>query len=65
MPYLKISFEQPLRAARAELERQYLEYHMSLHDRRIDEVRKVAGMNRSHLYRLAHKLGIFRDQYGA
>lgn len=55
---LEISPDQPLKQARAELDRLYLEHHMKLNGCRLGRVAKIAKMDRCNFYRLARKLGV-------
>ncbi len=57
-PGLPISLEQPLREARDEFERTYLEYHLRKTGGSVGKVAQVAGMERTHLYRKLRALGI-------
>ncbi len=51
-------FDQPLRAAREQFERAYLEYHLREARGNITHLAKAAGMERTHLYRKMKALGI-------
>ncbi len=53
-----VSFEQPLRQAREQFEKHYLEYQMTKHDGNVSKLAKAAGMERTHLYRKLRSLGI-------
>ena len=51
-------FEQPLREAREEFEKVYLEYHLRQSGWNVGKVAKQVGMERTHLYRKLRALGI-------
>ena len=51
-------FNQPLRAARDQFERAYLEYHLKRTHGNVSELALVADMERTHLYRKLKSLGI-------
>ncbi len=51
-------FGQPLRSAREQFERAYLEYHLREARGNITHLAKVSGMERTHLYRKMKALGI-------
>lgn len=51
-------FQMPLRAARDQFERAYLEYHLRRSGGNVSEVATVAEMERTHLYRKLKGLGI-------
>jgi DNA-binding NtrC family response regulator len=51
-------FEQPLREAREEFEKAYLEYHLRQTGWNVGRVAKQVGMERTHLYRKLRALGI-------
>ncbi len=55
---LPVSFDAPLRTARAEFERAYFEYQMSMVGGNIADVANRAGIERTHLYRKLRMLGI-------
>jgi len=54
----KVSFEQPLRQAREQFEKRYLEYQLAKHSGNVSKLAKEAGMERTHLYRKLRALGI-------
>jgi len=54
----KVSFEQPLRQAREQFEKRYLEYQLAKHGGNVSRLAKEAGMERTHLYRKLRSLGI-------
>jgi two-component system nitrogen regulation response regulator NtrX len=51
-------FNQPLRVARDQFERAYLEYHLKRTHGNVSELALVADMERTHLYRKLKSLGI-------
>ena len=51
-------FDLPLRAARAQFEKEYLRYQLELADGNVSEAAKIVGMERTHLYRKLKSLGI-------
>lgn len=51
-------FELPLRQAREQFEKAYLEYHLKREDGSVGKVARLAGMERTHLYRKLRALGI-------
>jgi len=53
-----VSFEQPLRQAREQFEKVYLEYQLRQHDGNISRMAKDVGMERTHLYRKLRSLGV-------
>ena len=53
-----VSFDQPLRQAREQFERAYLEYQLDKHAGNVSKMAKEAGMERTHLYRKLRSLGI-------
>jgi DNA-binding NtrC family response regulator len=53
-----VSFDQPLRQAREQFERAYLEYQLEKHGGNVSKMAKEAGMERTHLYRKLRSLGI-------
>ena len=55
---LPVSFDQPLRQAREEFERCYLEFQLEKHAGNVTQMAKVVGMERTHLYRKLRSLGI-------
>ncbi|MBF0257183.1 MAG: sigma-54-dependent Fis family transcriptional regulator, partial [Gammaproteobacteria bacterium] len=50
-PGLQINLDQPLREAREEFERLYLEYQLDKHEGNVTKAAQEAGMERTHLYR--------------
>ncbi len=62
-PESPVSFNQPLRQAREEFERVYLEYQLKQHEGNISRMAKEVGMERTHLYRKLKSLDIeFKDK---
>ncbi len=53
-----VSFDQPLRQAREQFEKAYLEYQLDKHGGNVSKMAKEAGMERTHLYRKLRTLGI-------
>jgi len=53
-----VSFDQPLRQAREQFEKAYLEYQLDKHSGNVSKMAKEAGMERTHLYRKLRSLGI-------
>jgi two-component system nitrogen regulation response regulator NtrX len=53
-----VSFDQPLRQAREQFEKAYLEYQLGKHTGNVSKMAKEAGMERTHLYRKLRSLGI-------
>jgi DNA-binding NtrC family response regulator len=55
---LRIDFDQPLRDARDQFERAYLMHWLDQSEGSVGKLSKVAGMERTHLYRKLRDLGI-------
>jgi two-component system nitrogen regulation response regulator NtrX len=55
---LPINLDQPLREAREEFERLYLEYQLDKHQGNVTKAAQEAGMERTHLYRKIRAVGI-------
>lgn len=53
-----VPFDQPLRQAREQFEKTYLEYQMAKHGGNVSKLAKEVGMERTHLYRKLRSLGI-------
>ncbi len=53
-----VSFDQPLRTAREQFEKAYLDYQLEKHAGNVSKMAKEAGMERTHLYRKLRSLGI-------
>jgi DNA-binding NtrC family response regulator len=51
-------FDLPLRQAREQFEKAYLEYQLQLADGNVGKAAKAAGVERTHLYRKLRALGI-------
>jgi len=51
-------FDLPLRQAREQFEKAYLEYHLKRENGSVGKVARLAGMERTHLYRKLRALGI-------
>ena len=51
-------FDLPLRQAREQFEKAYLEFHLKQSEGSVGKVAKLAGMERTHLYRKLRSLGI-------
>ena len=58
MHHIMPEFEMPLRQAREQFEKAYLQYHLNQTDGSVGKVAKLAGMERTHLYRKLRSLGI-------
>ncbi len=58
-----VSFDLPLRQAREQFEKAYLEYQLDKHAGNVSQMATDAGMERTHLYRKLRSLGIeFKDR---
>jgi len=55
---VQIDFDQPLREAREQFEKAYLEYQLEKHRGNVSRMAQEAGMERTHLYRKLKALGI-------
>jgi len=53
-----VSFDQPLREARDQFEKAYLEYQLEKSTGNVSKMAKEVGMERTHLYRKLRSLGI-------
>lgn len=53
-----VSFDQPLRQAREQFEKAYLDYQLEKHTGNVSKMAKEAGMERTHLYRKLRSLGV-------
>jgi len=53
-----ISFDQPLRQAREDFERVYLEFQLEKNQGNVSQMAKEVGMERTHLYRKLRSVGI-------
>jgi DNA-binding NtrC family response regulator len=56
--HFPVSFDQPLRQAREQFEKSYLEYQLDKHGGNVSQMAADAGMERTHLYRKLRSLGI-------
>jgi len=52
------NFNQPLREARDEFERTYIQYHMKKVSNNMSKLAEIAGLERTHLYRKLKQLNI-------
>ncbi|GAB6066707.1 sigma-54 dependent transcriptional regulator [Methylothermus subterraneus] len=56
-------YDLPLKEARERFEKAYLEYHLDKHGGNVARLSQAIGMERTHLYRKLHSLGIkFKDK---
>jgi DNA-binding NtrC family response regulator len=55
---LRSMFDQPLREAREQFERSYLEHHLQHTDGNMVDLSRLSGMERTHLYRKLKQLGL-------
>ncbi len=53
-----VTFDQPLRQAREQFEKAYLEYQLGKNTGNVSKMAKAVGMERTHLYRKLRSLGI-------
>ena len=53
-----MNIDQPLRVARADFEREYMQYHHTKHNENITQMAKAIGMERSALHRKLNDLGL-------
>lgn len=53
-----VDFNQPLREARDDFERQYFEYHLKANANNMSKLAEVSGLERTHLYRKLKQLGV-------
>ncbi len=51
-------YDLPLKDARAQFEKAYLDYHLDKHHGSVTKLAETAGVERTHLYRKLHALGI-------
>lgn len=58
-----IDFQLPLRDAREQFERAYLEHNLKLADGSVGELAKISGIERTHLYRKLRALGLNPKDY--
>ena len=55
---VNISFDQPLRQAREEFEKAYLQYQFEKHEGNVTKMAQDVGMERTHLYRKLRSVGV-------
>jgi DNA-binding NtrC family response regulator len=55
---LPIFYDLPLKDARAQFEKAYLDYHLDQHNGSVTKLATTAGVERTHLYRKLHALGV-------
>ena len=55
---LPVFYDLPLKDARAQFEKAYLDYHLDQHNGSVTKLAETAGVERTHLYRKLHTLGI-------
>lgn len=55
---VNISFDQPLRQAREEFEKAYLQYQFEKHEGNVTRMAQEVGMERTHLYRKLRSVGV-------
>ncbi len=55
---IPVSFDQPLRQAREQFEKAYLEFQLNKHAGNVSKMAKEVGMERTHLYRKLRSLGV-------
>jgi DNA-binding NtrC family response regulator len=55
---MRALFDQPLRTAREQFEKAYLEYHLAKTGGNVVELARLSGMERTHLYRKLKQLGL-------
>ncbi len=55
---IPVSFDQPLRQAREQFEKAYLEFQLKKHAGNVSKMAKEVGMERTHLYRKLRSLGV-------
>jgi DNA-binding NtrC family response regulator len=55
---MPLNTDLPLRDAREQFEKQYLEQLLRSHDGNVSKVAQLAGLERTHLYRKLRTLGI-------
>ncbi len=62
---IPLGYDRPLREAREQFEKAYLEYQLKQHDGSVGKVAKIVGLERTHLYRKLRSLGIDPKNLGA
>lgn len=55
---IPVFYDLPLKDARAQFEKAYLDYHLDKHKGSVTKLAETAGVERTHLYRKLHALGI-------
>ncbi len=55
---IPVFYDLPLKDARAQFEKAYLDYHLDQHNGSVTKLAKTAGVERTHLYRKLHALGV-------
>jgi len=55
---IPLGYDRPLREAREQFEKAYLEYQLRQHGGSVGKVAKIVGLERTHLYRKLRSLGI-------
>lgn len=55
---IPVFYDLPLKDARAQFEKSYLDYHLDQHNGSVTKLAETAGVERTHLYRKLHALGI-------
>ena len=55
---IPVFYDLPLKDARAQFEKAYLDYHLNQHKGSVSKLAETAGVERTHLYRKLHALGI-------
>jgi len=63
-PLASINLDQPLRQARDEFERLYLEHHLARENHSMTRISERTGLERTHLYRKFKQLGIDSTRKG-
>jgi len=60
---IPVFYDLPLKDARAQFEKAYLDYHLDQHNGSVTKLASTAGIERTHLYRKLHALGVeFKSQ---
>ncbi len=55
---IPVFYDLPLKDARAQFEKAYLDYHLDQHNGSVTKLAQTAGVERTHLYRKLHALGV-------
>ena len=58
IPGIPLGYDRPLREAREQFEKAYLEYQLKQHAGSVGKVARIVGLERTHLYRKLRALGI-------